>query len=77
MHPNIQNRAKNFVPQRQEFRQKMLQMFDANHDGKIDDNERLEMRRARQQRRVAEPPNQPDQPNQPNGGPNGSMPARN
>ncbi len=46
-------RVRNFVPQRQEFRQKMLQKFDANHDGKIDASERQQMRAARRAHRTS------------------------
>jgi hypothetical protein len=46
-------RVKNFVPQRQEFRQKMLQRFDANHNGKIDPSERQQMRAARRAHRTS------------------------
>jgi len=41
-------------PRRQEFRQKMLQRFDANHDGVLDDSERAQMHQMMQQRRLQE-----------------------
>jgi hypothetical protein len=44
-----------FVPQRQDFRKKMLERFDTNHDGKIDENERAQMRQARREHALAEP----------------------
>jgi hypothetical protein len=37
---------------RQEHRQRMLQEFDTNHDGQLDDNERAQMRQAMQKRRA-------------------------
>ncbi len=43
--------------QRQQFRQKMLERFDANHDGQMDDNERAKMREFMQQRRMREQQN--------------------
>ncbi len=52
-----------FVPQQQEFRKKMLQMFDTNHDGKIDDNERMKMRAARRQRATSDAQSLPGQSN--------------
>ena len=39
-------------PQHQEFRQKMLERFDTNHDGKLDENERAQMRQFMEQRRM-------------------------
>ncbi len=38
-------------PQRQQFRQKMLEKFDTNHDGKLDDAERAQMHEFMQRRR--------------------------
>jgi hypothetical protein len=38
-------------PQRQAFRQRMLEKFDANHDGQLDDNERAQMHEFMQRRR--------------------------
>ncbi len=37
--------------ERQEHRQRMLQKFDANHDGKLDDNEKAQMHEFMQRRR--------------------------
>ncbi len=38
-------------PERQEMRQRMMQRFDANHDGALDDSERAQMKEAMEQRR--------------------------
>lgn len=38
-------------PERQQRRQRMLEQFDANHDGQLDENERAQMRAWMQQRR--------------------------
>lgn len=48
---HVKHTATNVVFQRPNSRQKMLRMFDANHDGKITPEERRQMRLARHKRR--------------------------
>lgn len=45
------NKTKSFIRPTQDFHNKMLQKFDANHDGHIDTTERNLMRQARRQHR--------------------------
>jgi len=48
----VHNHVNNFIPQRTEYKQEMLQKFDANGDGKIDSAEREQMRQARRSKRT-------------------------